>query len=120
MRIMADGTGGNGWDEDPEGESAVATESKKQLQRPRLYKVLLHNDDYTTMEFVVFVLTTIFQHSEEKAVQIMLHVHQRGVGVAGVYSYEIAETKVQKTTDLAREHEYPLRCTMEPEEYSGD
>lgn len=112
---MSMGGGGNDWDPDLEGDTAVATETEKKLKRPRLYKVLLHNDDYTTMEFVVYVLTTIYHHPEEKAVQIMLHVHQHGVGVAGVYSFEIAETKVQKTMELAREHEYPLRCTMEPE-----
>src|SRR5687768_3611230 len=108
---MSSGGGDNDdWDSSgPEGASDVATQTEKKLKRPRLYKVLLHNDDYTTMEFVVFVLTTIYHHSEEKAVQIMLHVHQQGVGVAGVYAFEIAETKVTKTIDLAREHEYPLR-----------
>jgi ATP-dependent Clp protease adaptor protein ClpS len=116
MRAMSSGSGGDPWGSDPQGDSAVATETQKKVKRPRLYKVLLHNDDYTTMEFVVFVLTTIFNHDEEKAVQIMLHVHRSGVGVAGVFAYEIAETKVQKTTELAREHEFPLRCSMEPEE----
>ena len=107
---------GDGWGEwDDGGETGVATERRQKLDKPRLYKVLLHNDDYTTMEFVVQVLTTIFNHDEETAVQIMLHVHQKGLGVAGIFSHEIAETKVRKTTDLARENEFPLRCTMESE-----
>lgn len=93
----------------------VATETVKKLKHPQLYKVLLHNDDYTTMEFVVLVLRSVFHHSESEAVNIMLHVHRRGVGVAGVFSYEIAETKAAKVMRLAREHEYPLRCSVEPE-----
>jgi len=97
-----------------EGDSAVATESEQKLKKPELYKVLIHNDDYTTMEFVVSVLMSVFHHSEPEAVQIMLHVHQHGVGVAGVFSREVAETKVGKVMDMARESEYPLRCTMEP------
>ena len=83
------------------------------LQKPRLYKVLLHNDDYTTMEFVVAVLESIFNMPEGQAIQIMLNGHTQGVGVAGVYTYEIAEMKVTKTTELARENEFPLLCTME-------
>ena len=100
---------------EPHGDGAVATETRKKLQRPRLYRVLLHNDDYTTMEFVVMVLRSIFHLDEPKAVEIMLHVHNKGIGVAGVFTYEIAETKVAKVMALAREHEYPLRCTMELE-----
>lgn len=92
--------------------AAVATERK--VKRPRPFKVLLHNDHYTTMEFVVWILQTVFHHSEPEAVAIMLHVHQRGVGVAGVYSREVAETRVAKVTHLARQHEFPLKCTMEP------
>jgi ATP-dependent Clp protease adaptor protein ClpS len=76
--------------------------------------VLLHNDDYTTMEFVVMVLVTIFHHSEVEAVKIMLHVHKQGMGVAGVFSREVAETRVEQVTRLARAHEFPLKCTMEP------
>ncbi len=104
-------TGVPGWEE----QSDVATEPEKKVQKPRLYKVLLHNDDYTTMDFVVMVLMSIFHHKEEDAVRIMLHVHQAGIGVAGVFSYEIAETKVRKVTDFARQHEFPLRSSMEPD-----
>ncbi len=93
-------------------ESAVA-ESREKVEEPPLYKVLLHNDDFTTMEFVVWVLESVFNMSEEQAIQVMLNVHLRGLGVAGIYTYEIAETKIEKTTALAREHEYPLLVTME-------
>jgi ATP-dependent Clp protease adaptor protein ClpS len=102
-------------DSDFEREEAVVTESKPRLKKPPLYKVLLHNDDYTSMEFVVFILRTIFQRSELDAVRIMLHVHNQGVGVAGVYTYEIAEAKIAKVTTLAREHEFPLLCSVEPD-----
>lgn len=88
-------------------------ESEEKLEEPSLFKVLLHNDDYTTMEFVVSVLETIFNMPEDEAVGVMLNVHMSGVGVAGVYTFEVAEMKVEKTTDLAREHEFPLLCTME-------
>ncbi|MBN2497284.1 MAG: ATP-dependent Clp protease adaptor ClpS [Deltaproteobacteria bacterium] len=98
-----------------EEEAGVATESDVRPQRPRRYRVLLHNDDYTTMDFVVMVLMEIFHHDELRAVEIMLHVHRRGVGVAGVYPFGIAETRVRKVHELAREHEFPLRCSMEPE-----
>ena len=95
--------------------TGVATESrtKPKLKKPRMYKVLLHNDDYTTMEFVVFVLQGIFHHSEAEAMQIMLHVHKNGIGVAGVYTREIAETRIGQVEALARRHEYPLRCSMD-------
>ena len=100
---------------DDDGDTAVATKKKAKTKKPKLYKVLLHNDDYTSMEFVVLILASIFHLDENRAVEVMLHVHQRGVGVAGVYTYEVAETKVRKTMDLAREFEFPLRCSMEPE-----
>ncbi|MEM9190298.1 MAG: ATP-dependent Clp protease adaptor ClpS [Myxococcota bacterium] len=101
-----------------ENEEGVVTETKteKKLKRPRLYKVLIHNDNYTTREFVVAVLCQVFRKSETDAVAIMLHVHHNGVGVAGVYTHEIAETKVQTVEHLAKEHDYPLRLTMEPED----
>ncbi|HEY3054424.1 MAG TPA: ATP-dependent Clp protease adapter ClpS [Thermoanaerobaculia bacterium] len=93
-------------------ESAVA-ESEEKVDKPPLFKVLLHNDDYTTMDFVVWVLQSIFGMPEEQAIQVMLNVHVKGIGVAGIYTFEIAEMKVEKTTTLAREHEFPLLCTME-------
>jgi ATP-dependent Clp protease adaptor protein ClpS len=89
------------------------TRTQRKLKKPKLFKVLLHNDDYTTMEFVVFVLMSIFHRSETDAVQIMLHVHKNGIGVAGVYTYEVAETRIAQVEALARQHEYPLRCSME-------
>jgi ATP-dependent Clp protease adaptor protein ClpS len=92
---------------------AVERRTKPKLKKPRMYKVLLHNDDYTTMEFVVFVLQGIFHHSEAEAMQIMLHVHKNGIGVAGVYTREIAETRIGQVEALARRHEYPLRCSMD-------
>jgi ATP-dependent Clp protease adaptor protein ClpS len=100
---------------DHRNEEAVASKSKPRLKKPPLFKILLHNDDYTTMEFVVYILTTIFQQPAEEAIRIMLQVHQQGIGVAGVFTYEIGETKVTKVLDLAKQHEYPLLCTMEPE-----
>ena len=98
-----------------ESEGDVLTEVERKVEKPPLYKVLLHNDDYTTMDFVVFILRTVFHRSEEEAVRIMLHVHQRGIGVAGVYTREIAETKAGKALRLAREHDFPLLCTIEEE-----
>jgi len=89
------------------------TRSERKLKKPRMYKILLHNDDYTTMEFVVYILRQVFQRSETDAVRIMLHVHRNGIGVAGVYAREFAETRVAQTEELARQHEFPLRCTME-------
>jgi len=93
-------------------ESAVA-ESAEKVDQPPLYKVLLHNDDFTTMDFVVWVLQSVFSMPEEQAVQVMLNVHVKGVGVAGIYTFEIAEMKVEKTISMASEHEFPLLCTME-------
>ena len=98
---------------DFETDEGVLTESETRLKKPPLYKVLLHNDDFTTMEFVVFVLQTVFGHSDASAVRVMLHVHQRGVGVAGVYTHEIAETKAAKVKALAEAREFPLLCTVE-------
>jgi ATP-dependent Clp protease adaptor protein ClpS len=89
------------------------TQTQEKLARPRRYKVLLHNDDYTTMEFVVWVLQSVFNHDETTATQIMLHVHRTGSGVAGVYSRDVAETRVAQVDALAKDHEFPLRCSME-------
>ncbi len=101
--------------EDQLGDLGVGTQTRteRKLKKPKQYKVLLLNDDYTTMEFVVYVLQSIFRRSETDAVQIMLHVHRNGSGVAGVYTYEVAETRVTQVEALAREYEYPLRCRME-------
>jgi ATP-dependent Clp protease adaptor protein ClpS len=98
---------------DSDTDDAVVTESETRLLKPPLYQVLLHNDDFTTMEFVVYVLQNIFQRSETEAVRVMLQVHLEGTGVAGVYTYEIAEMKVSKVSELARAHEFPLLCTIE-------
>lgn len=95
------------------------TESATKLERPPLYKVLLHNDDFTTMEFVVFILQTVFSHGESEALQIMLNVHRQGIGVAGVFTYEVAEMKVDRVTSLAQANEFPLLCTMEEDDHKG-
>ena len=94
---------------------ALATRTRKRVQRPRRYQVLLHNDDYTTMEFVVMILVTVFHRSETDAVRTMLQVHKQGAGVAGVYTREVAEAKVAKVERLARQSQFPLRGSMEPE-----
>ena len=101
-----------------DGDTGVATETRKKesLKKPPRYAVVFHNDNYTTMEFVVFVLRSVFHKSETDAVVIMLDVHKNGMGVAGVYTREVAETKVQKTHALAKEHEYPLKLSLEPED----
>jgi ATP-dependent Clp protease adaptor protein ClpS len=99
-----------------ERDGALAFDRAPKLKQPQRYKVLVHNDDYTTMEFVVMVLEVVFHRPEPDAVRIMLHVHKEGAGVAGVYSYEVAEARIAKAARLAREHEFPLRCTMEPEQ----
>lgn len=94
-------------------DAGVVTESEKKLKLPPMYKVLLHNDDYTTMEFVVDVLQSVFHKTPAEATQIMLHIHRSGIGVAGVYTLEIAETKVALVEATARQHEFPLKCTAE-------
>lgn len=101
-----------------EGDSDVATETKQKtrLQKPKLYRVLLHNDNYTTRDFVVAVLKEVFHKSEADAVQIMLHVHYNGIGVAGVYTFDVAETKIRLVEQLAQENDFPLRLSMEPED----
>ena len=99
----------------PDDDSSVITKSRSETKKPSMYKVLLLNDDYTPMEFVVIVLMRFFGMDEQRATTIMLHVHRRGVGVCGVYSYEIAETKVKQVCEFARLNEHPLQCTMEKE-----
>ncbi|MCG6871266.1 MAG: ATP-dependent Clp protease adapter ClpS [Gammaproteobacteria bacterium] len=97
---------------DPTG--LVVDEVKPKLKRPTLYKVILLNDDYTPMEFVVALLQQFFSMDHESAIRVMLHVHQRGKGVCGVFTREVAETKVRVVTEHSREHQHPLQCTMEP------
>ncbi len=87
--------------------------TEEQIKEPQRYKVLLHNDDYTTMEFVVHVLKKVFHKTESEAVQIMLHVHNNGIGVCGIYTGEVAETKVSMVSQMAKKEGYPLKCTME-------
>jgi ATP-dependent Clp protease adaptor protein ClpS len=100
---------------DPRTGTDTKTRTKPKLQTPSMWKVILYNDDYTTQEFVVWILETIFRKPEAEAVRIMLDVHKRGKGVAGVYSFDIADTKVAQVKALAEQHEFPLLCTLEPE-----
>jgi ATP-dependent Clp protease adaptor protein ClpS len=100
----------------PEGpNTGVVVKARPKTRKPAMYKVLMLNDDYTPMEFVVHVLERFFQKNREEATRIMLHVHRRGVGVCGVYTYEVAETKVTQVMDLARQNQHPLQCTIEKE-----
>jgi ATP-dependent Clp protease adaptor protein ClpS len=104
------GTGGGGRGGT---ETGTATKTRTKTKRPNLYRVLLLNDDYTPMEFVVLVLQDVFNKSREEAMQIMMHVHQKGVGECGVFPYEVAETKVTRVMDTARKNQHPLQCVME-------
>jgi ATP-dependent Clp protease adaptor protein ClpS len=98
-------------------QESILTESRQEqkLERPRLWRVLLHNDDYTTQDFVVFVLETVFHKPRGEAFTIMMSVHRSGIGLAGIYTRDVAETKVRTTQQMAEEHEFPLLVTMEPE-----
>ena len=107
--IMSDREGGR------DGETSVITKTKPKTQRPPMYKVMLLNDDYTPMEFVVHVLEHFFGMGHAHAFEIMLTVHKRGLAVVGVFSFEVAETKVAQVMDFARRHQHPLQCTMEKE-----
>ena len=100
---------------DSKRQEGIAIKERTRTKKPPLYKVLLHNDDYTTKEFVVMVLQAIFHKGETDANRIMLHVHNNGVGVAGVYPFQVAETKMARTMQLAQRYEYPLQLSMEPE-----
>jgi ATP-dependent Clp protease adaptor protein ClpS len=111
--IMATRKKDDGRDEDGQGQTGVITRAEPKTKKPSMYKVLLLNDDYTPMEFVVHVLQSFFSKTVEEATRVMLHVHQKGVGVCGVYTYEVAETKVTQVMDFARKHGHPLQCTME-------
>ena len=109
-----DGDGGdNGGNNDGPGQTGTATKTRTRTKKPSQYKVLMLNDDYTPMEFVVLVLKRYFRMDIDQATQLMLHVHQRGVGVCGIFPYEVAETKVNQVMDFAREHQHPLQCTLE-------
>ncbi|MBV7258127.1 ATP-dependent Clp protease adapter ClpS [Erythrobacter crassostreae] len=105
----ADKDGGSGTD----GETGVATKTRTKPKKPSQYKVLLLNDDYTPMEFVVMVLKRFFSMDLEQATRVMLQVHQKGVGVCGIYTYEVAETKVNQVMDFAKQNQHPLQCTLE-------
>ncbi len=102
-----DGNGG--------GDTGVLTRSEAKTKKPSMYKVLLLNDDYTPMEFVVHILQRFFRMTIEEATEVMLHVHQKGVGVCGVFTYEVAETKVNQVLSFARQNDHPLQCTLEKE-----
>jgi ATP-dependent Clp protease adaptor protein ClpS len=111
--MMAERKGGTG-DDDGNGTGVgVATRTRTKTKKPSPYKVLMLNDDYTPMEFVVLCLQRFFKMSMDDATRVMLHVHQRGVGVCGVFTYEVAETKVSQVMDFARDHQHPLQCTLE-------
>jgi len=113
MRMSDQDSGNDGLGGRPERGVGVVTKAKPKTKKPSLYKVLLLNDDYTPMEFVIYVLEAIFNKNREDATRIMLHVHQNGVGVCGVYTYEVAETKVAQVMETARRNQHPLQCTME-------
>jgi len=105
----------DGDDSNDENQTGIVTKTRPETKKPSLYKVLLLNDDYTPMEFVVHVLERFFNKGREEATRIMLHVHQKGVGICGVYTYEVAETKVTQVMDFSRQNQHPLQCTMEKE-----
>lgn len=111
IRLMA----GNDDREDDGNQTGTITKTRQKTKKPDLYKVMLLNDDYTPMEFVIYVLERVFNKGQEDATRIMLHVHQNGVGICGVFTYEVAETKVTQVMDFARQNEHPLQCTMEKE-----
>ena len=108
---MARETDGN--DVGNSSDAGIAVRTKPKTKKPAMYQVIMLNDDYTPMEFVILVLERFFSKSSEEATQIMMHVHQKGVGVCGVFTFEVAEMKVQQVMDLARQHQHPLQCTLE-------
>ena len=117
--LMSDPQGPNSPNDPGDGTGnglSLATRTRVKTKKPSMYRVLILNDDYTPMEFVVLILERFFNKSREQATRIMLHVHQKGVGVCGVFTYEVAETKVAQVMDLARRNEHPLQCTMEKED----
>ena len=110
-RPWMSGNGKNGNEEGP--GTGVIVKAKPKTKKPAMYKVLMLNDDYTPMEFVVHILERFFNKNRQEATRIMLHVHRRGVGICGVYTYEVAETKVTQVMDFARQNQHPLQCTLE-------
>ena len=116
MRDKRDGNGGGGLIGNGSGTgTGVVAKTRPKTKKPSLYKVLILNDDYTPMEFVVHILEKFFNKGREQAVEIMLHVHRHGVGVCGVFTFEVAETKVAQVIEFSRRHQHPLQCTMEKE-----
>jgi ATP-dependent Clp protease adaptor protein ClpS len=112
-RLEMSGIEKRGGDESP--NTGVVVKAKPKTKKPSMYKVLMLNDDYTPMEFVVHILERFFSKTRDEATRIMLHVHRRGVGICGVFTYEVAETKVTQVMDFARQHQHPLQCTLEKE-----
>lgn len=112
-RLSAGPDGGRSGDDDGEGQVGVVTKTRPKTKKPSLYRVLLLNDDYTPMEFVVLIVEQVFNKSREEATSIMWHVHNEGVGECGIYPYEVAETKVTQVMDAARRNSHPLQCVME-------
>ena len=115
MRDTRDGDGKVGDGSGNGTGTGLITKTRPKTKKPSLYKVLILNDDYTPMEFVVHVLERFFNKGREEATRIMLHVHHKGVGICGVFTYEVAETKVAQVMDFSRQHQHPLQCTMEKE-----
>lgn len=111
--LMAEGDDPHNGEEEGSPESGLMLKVKPKVQKPSMYKVLLLNDDYTPMDFVIHILEKFFGKSRQESTDIMMHVHRRGVGICGVYTYEVAETKVMQVMDYARTNEQPLQCTME-------
>ena len=109
------GQGGSGDSDDRGIGTGIVTKTRAKTKKPSLYKVLILNDDYTPMEFVVVILQRFFHKNREEATRIMLHVHQKGIGICGVFTREVAETKVRLVLDFAKENKHPLQCTLEPE-----
>jgi ATP-dependent Clp protease adaptor protein ClpS len=112
---MKDGDGNNKDRKDDGAGTGIVAKTRPKTKKPNLYKVVLLNDDYTPMEFVVHILEKIFGKSREEAVEVMLHVHRHGVGICGIFTFEVAETKVTQVIEFARRHQHPLQCTMEKE-----
>ena len=118
MKDTGDNNNGDGNGKDGSGNGSgtgIVTKTRPKTKKPSLYKVLLLNDDYTPMEFVVHILEKFFAKNREAAVEVMLHVHRHGVGICGVFTYEVAETKVAQVIEFSRRHQHPLQCTMEKE-----